>query len=176
MYCGTDVGDGNSKGIPAAPRIFGIALVTAVFLAFGTAGARFLNNVSGRAAARDIKPSGRSFSSVSGAIDLENILPVPPSGKRVYAFRQTDDPDSMMIMYLSRSLAPEQAAEFYLDEMPVHGWREGENEEQELNKHVEDIMLFFKRQGRECTIYIEPDGSGAVWTVISKPVIIGGSR
>jgi hypothetical protein len=79
-------------------------------------------------------------------------------------------------MYTTPSLSPEQVAEFYLDEMPSYGWRARELQEQELNKHVEGIMLYFRGLGKECVIYVGSEGVGATWTIMVRHVIIGGKR
>lgn len=113
---------------------------------------------------------------VSGTSDLKAVLPVPPSATRVYGVRQSDNPAAVIMMYASSGLSPEQIAEFYLQEMPIYGWREGEAEERELNKYAEGIMLFFRRTGRECVIYVESEGPGATWTVVARPMIIGGKQ
>ena len=156
VYCGMD----------AALRILGIATVTACLLAVGTIGTRFLNTTPAHARA--------SFTTVPGAPDTDASMPMPPSSKRMYAIRQSNDPNSVITNYATPSLSPEQVAEFYLEEMPIYGWVEGEAEEQELNKHVEDIMLFFRKTGRECVICVGSEGIGAAWTIMMRPVIIGG--
>ena len=152
----------------AALRILGIATVTACLLAVGTIGTRFLNTTTTRART--------SFAMVRGAPDTDASMPVPPSSKKVYAIKQSDDPNSVITMYASPSLSQEQIAEFYLEEMPIYGWREGEIQEQLLNRYAEDIILFFTRTGRECVICVGSEGIGAAWTIVMRPVIIGGGR
>lgn len=158
LYCGMD----------AALRILGIAVVTACFLTVGTIGTRFFNTAPARART--------SFAIVAGTSDTDTAMPLPPSSKRMYAIRQNDDPNAVITMYATPSLSPEQIAVFYLEEMPIYGWREGEAQEQQLNKYVEDIILFFRKTGSECVICIGSEGVGAAWTIVMRPVIIGGGR
>ena len=158
LYCGMDI----------ALRILGIAMVTACLLTVGTIGTRLFNAAPSRART--------SFAMVPGASDTDTAMPLPPSSKRMYAIKQNNDPNAMITMYATPSLSPEQIAEFYLDEMPIYGWREGEAQEQQLNKHVEEIMLFFRKTGSECLICVGSEGVGAAWTIVIRPVIIGGRR
>ncbi len=155
-------------GMDAAFRILGIAMVTACLLTVGTIGARSLNTTPARART--------SFVMVPGASDTNTAMPLPPSSKRMYAIRQDNDPNALMTNYATPSLSPEQIAEFYLEEMPIYGWREGEVQEQQLNKYVEEIMLFFRKTDRECMILVGSEGDGATWTIMMRPVIIGGRR
>lgn len=151
-----------------ALRLVGIATITVCLLAVGTIGTKFLNITPVRART--------SFTMVPDASDADAAMPVPPSSKRMYAIRQSDDPNSLMAMYATPRLSPEQIAEFYLQEMPIYGWIEAETQEQQLNKHVEDIILFFRKTGRECMICVGSEGIGAAWTIVTRPVIIGGER
>ena len=152
----------------AALRILGIVTVAVCLLMAGTIGTKFLNTAPARART--------SFAVVSDASDTGTDMPVPPSSKRIHAIRQSDDSNSVIIGYATGSLSPEQIAEFYLEEMPIYGWIEGAAQEQQLNKHVEDIILFFRKTGRECVICVGSEGVGAAWTIMMRPIIIGGRR
>lgn len=155
-------------------RVFGIAGVSVCLLAVGTIGARLLDVPS---TGRPLRGRPRtSFATVRGAPSVDLAMPLPPSSKRVYAIKQANDPNAVITMHATPSLSPEQVAEFYLDEMPSYGWREQESQEQELNKYVEDIMLYFRGSGKECIIYVGSEGIGAAWTVMVRPVIIGGKE
>ncbi len=152
----------------AALRILGIATVTVCLLTIGTIGTGFLNTAPAR--------TRTTFVTVAGASDTDAAMPMPPSSRRMYAVRENDDPNAVIAMYATPSLSPEQVAEFYLEEMPIYGWREAEAWEQELNKHVEEIMLFFRKTNRECLICVGSEGIGAAWTIMMRPAIIGGRR
>ena len=47
-------------------------------------------------------------------------------------------------------------------------WRSGKSR----NKRC----TLFRRTGRECVIYVGSEGSGAAWTIMIRPVIMGVSR
>ena len=153
-------------------RVFGIAAVSACLLTAGTIGARFLHASS---SGKSLRPR-TSFAANADMPSPDTDIPLPPSSKRVYAIKQAGDPNAVMTMYATPRLSPAQVAEFYLDEMPSYGWREHELREQELNKHVEDIMLYFRGTGKECIIYVGSEGVGAAWTVMVRHVIIGGGK
>lgn len=153
-------------------KIVAIGIMAGVLIGFGSVGARWIGvraTVPPKAAPREY-----SFGPISTA-PAASLLPLPESADMVYAFEQKDDAAAAMMMYWSNALAPEETVDFYNAAMPGRGWRKMTAREEVLNKFAEGIMLYFVRPGRECTVYVEPRGSGSAWTVIVRPVIIGGS-
>ncbi len=164
-----DTGGIQSNGA----KIVAIGIMAGVLIGFGSAGARWI----GVRATVPLKTASReySFGPISTA-PATSLLPLPESADMVYdAFEQEDDAAAAMVMYWSNTLAPEETVNFYNAAMPGRGWRKMTAREGVLNKLAEGIMLYFVRPGRECIVFVEPRDPGSAWTIIVRPVIIGGS-
>jgi hypothetical protein len=157
--------------------VAGIAAVTVLLLAIGTIGSRLFTppHVSGKR--WDLRGAGRTaFTRVSDEEALRSGFPLPPSAQFVDAIGQVGNTRAVMAMYKTQSLTAGQVAEFYCTEMVKKGWLEYGPVSNELNRHAEGIMLFFRRKERECLVHIEEDGIGTKWVIMLKAKILGGGE